>query len=483
MFSKIKSFLFINKGTGQILAKNTFWLGFGEIIGRLLKAIIIFYVIRILSVEEWGIFSYALSICGFFMIFSDIGLSSTLTKEASIKGDKIPSYISTSFILKITINILLFLIIVIIAPLFSNNLESTKLIPLIAILLISDSMREFIFSIGRAMEKMELEAFIRIFTNILIVLSTFVLVTKYVNAKSIAIGYTLGSIAGLLITIFIFRKELRSIIKNFSKSLVKPIISTAWPLAIILVFSSIMSSIDSIMIGAIKGVNEVGYYATSQRLIAFLYILPGLITSSILPTLSKEKENIEKIRNIMNLLLKIIFMITVPLVIGGILTSQEFIPKIFGAEYIKTINIFNVSIVSILFVFPTMLWNTVAFIFNKHKEIVRISIFGTVLNIILNLILIPKMGALGASITTVASQLFITIFVYKKVYTLLDIKILRGLNKILFSSLIMMLFTITMSILNLNIFIIIGISITIYSSLLFILKEEIFSKINLYKSN
>ena len=106
MFPKIKTLLFSNKSTSQILAKNTFWLGFGEISARLLKLLIIFYAIRILGVSDWGAFSYTISLCGLFMIFSDIGLSSILTRELAKDESQKNKYIATSFLIKIILNLL-----------------------------------------------------------------------------------------------------------------------------------------------------------------------------------------------------------------------------------------------------------------------------------------------------------------------------------------------------------------------------------------
>src|SRR5574343_1664483 len=95
--NSIKNKLFTNQHTNQILVKNTFWIGFGEIVSRLLKTIIILYVIRILGVNDWGIFSYTISLCGLFMIFSDMGLSSILTRELAKNVDIQDKYIATSF--------------------------------------------------------------------------------------------------------------------------------------------------------------------------------------------------------------------------------------------------------------------------------------------------------------------------------------------------------------------------------------------------
>ncbi|MCL5004783.1 MAG: hypothetical protein M1170_02470, partial [Patescibacteria group bacterium] len=61
MLQKIKSFLFENKTTRQTIAKNTFWLFFGEISSRVLRAAIVIYAARVLGADGWGVFSYAIT--------------------------------------------------------------------------------------------------------------------------------------------------------------------------------------------------------------------------------------------------------------------------------------------------------------------------------------------------------------------------------------------------------------------------------------
>ncbi|MDI6734266.1 MAG: oligosaccharide flippase family protein, partial [Patescibacteria group bacterium] len=95
MIKIIKDFLFKNKSEKQTVIKNSFWLAFGNIAGRLIRAVLIIYAARILGTEGYGIFSYALGLAAFFTIFSDIGLSSLLTRESIKKPEKIAEYFST----------------------------------------------------------------------------------------------------------------------------------------------------------------------------------------------------------------------------------------------------------------------------------------------------------------------------------------------------------------------------------------------------
>ena len=221
---KIKSFLFENKNIKQTIAKNTFWLFFGEFISRLSRAIIIIYAARILGAENWGVFSYAITFATLFMILSDIGLSSILTREASKYPDRKNQYLSTTLFIKLVLLTLSTLLIIFIAPLFVK-IESVKLLlPFVALLFLFDSLREFGFGISRAIEKMEQEAFVRIFTNISIVVLGFIFLTVNSSSLSLTIAYLLGSILGFSLIIWTLRSYFNNLLSHFTKSLILPIL-------------------------------------------------------------------------------------------------------------------------------------------------------------------------------------------------------------------------------------------------------------------
>lgn len=83
MWQRIKSFLFENKTAKQTVAKNTVWLSISNFGGRLIKAVIIIYAARILGAAGYGVFSYAVTLAGFFGLFVDPGINSVLIREGS----------------------------------------------------------------------------------------------------------------------------------------------------------------------------------------------------------------------------------------------------------------------------------------------------------------------------------------------------------------------------------------------------------------
>ena len=170
MLKQIKSILLENKTARQTIAKNTFWLFFGNISSRLIKAGIIIYAARILGAEEWGVFSYALSLAAFFTVFTDFGISTVITRESAKDLSVQEKYFSTSIAIKLATTIVSIVIFLVLAPFIIKQKAVMALLPIIILLVSLDGMRDFAASLSRAWEKMEIEAAIQILTNVAIVI-------------------------------------------------------------------------------------------------------------------------------------------------------------------------------------------------------------------------------------------------------------------------------------------------------------------------
>ena len=142
MITKIKGLLFKNTGTSQTVLKNTFWLSFGQISGRLIRAAVIIYAARMLGVAEYGVFSYVLGLAGFFSVFSDIGVSSILTREAAKRPENRMQIFATTFWIKMALLLGTAAAIMLFAPSFSKIEAARALIPFVAFLVIFDGIRD-----------------------------------------------------------------------------------------------------------------------------------------------------------------------------------------------------------------------------------------------------------------------------------------------------------------------------------------------------
>ena len=473
---KIKNFLFKNTNTKQTIAKNTFWLFFGEIIGRILKLGIVVFATRKLGVEGWGLFSYSLAYVGFFYFLGDFGINTFLTREMSKDNVNKHKYLSTIFIVKLILLLLYFITSLAIGPHFGNIRLGFGTILVFSIFSVSESIREFGMSINRSLEKMERECFSKILINTIILTLVIILISKNANPISLILAYTIGSILSTIYIFWSIRHELKIIDWKFSRESLKIIYSFSWPI-MILGFFGLIGSLDSIMLGQMKSAVEVGLYAASQRLVGVSSIISGFIAVSIFPMLSKNESNNEKIGHIVEKIMVIIIAIAVPITIGGVIFGKEIIVLILGNRYLAAVPIFQILTISILACFPDLILNNVIFSKNLQRIFLKTTTLGLITTFVLNILLIPKYGAIGAAISTVIAQLLIMILNWRKLKKFISFNVLPKLKSILIANVIFILVIYVCKIIGINFIVSTIISFFTYGAILYYLKDSTFIEI------
>ncbi len=416
MFQKLKNFLFINSSTTQTILKNTFWLFFGQLSGRFLRAIIVIYAARELGAESWGAFSYAIGVTAFLTIFGDIGINALITKETSRNPALQTQYIATALFIKLILLATLTIGALKFTPYFTNIEEALKLIPILIFVFVFDSLRDLGSAIARALEQMEIEASTNALTNLFIVIFGIIALQLHTRSLGLAYAYSAGSCVGLIITFYILRKHFLHLTKHFNPALIKPILETAWPFGLMGMMGAIMLNTDILMLGWMRTPSEVGYYSAAQKIILLLYVLPGLLASSTFPALARlAKTNIDAAQKILNKSVRLMLLIACPLSIFGILLAHTIISIIFGVNYLPAAATFQILLLSLVLVFPGTILGNALFAYDGQKYFLRFVIISTFSNAILNYILIKPFGIEGAALSTIITQLITNTFVYFKV--------------------------------------------------------------------
>jgi len=415
MFPKIKNWLFSNQTISQTIAKNTFWLFSGQMIGRLLRAAIVIYAARVLGAAGWGAFSYALGIAAFLTIFSDIGINALITKQTARDPALKDQYISTAFFTKLGLVSIFVLAVAAFFPYLTKIEEAAAIMPILIFVFIFDTLRDLGSALSRAMEQMQIEALINIFTNLAIVILGFILLSVSKTSASLALSYAAGSGLGLIAIFFALRLRFKTLIKNFNKSLVKEILITAWPFGLMGLMGAIMLNTDIIMLGWLRSAEEVGYYSAAQKPILLLYVLPTLLATSIFPLMARlAKTNPAAVKTLLNKYVGLVLKFAFPIAIIGLFFAAPIINLLFGSEYAPSVSTFRILMATVLIVYPSTLLGNAIFAFDRQKSFVTFVAVATFGNVLFNFLLIPPFGIEGAAASTVITQLITNYLIWRK---------------------------------------------------------------------
>lgn len=479
MLRKIKAFLLQNRGTRQTVAKNIFWLSASQLGSRLIRGLIIIYAARILGAAEYGIFSYALGLAGFFTVFSDIGVGQIMTREAAKNPVARSYYFATAFWIKSGLLIFAALLIIFVAPYFSKIKGVEIIIPFVALLVTFDGLREFALSFFRALEKMEWEAFITIITNLIITASGFLVLYFSSTSRILIMTYTASVGLGAILAIIIIRQEFSRVLSHLKPELIKPLIKSSVPIAFSSALGAFMLNTDFVMLGWWQNAQAIGYYSAGQKIVQLLYTLPAIIASAIFPTLARligAKDN-EKIRALMEKSLSLAFLISIPMFIGGVILATPIIKLIYGQAYIPAIGAFQALLVTVLIVFPGVLMGNAAIAYDKQKQITKYLFLAVISNIVFNAILIPVYGIVGSAYSTIIALTLDVGLVWLLLKKINNFYIFYHLKKIVTAAVIMGILSFFLDKIGVNVIFNIIISAVIYFGILYLIKEKILEEI------
>lgn len=415
MFAKVKRLLLENYGVRQTVVKNTFWLSVSNVGGRLIRMLIIMYAARVLGASEWGAFSYSMAIIAFLTILVDFGINNVATQELSQNNSDKPVLISTIFRIKIVLLSLIVLGTVAFVPHLTKIESARAVLPILALVMAMDALRDFGFSIIRSEERMEKEALLFVLTNIAIVGFGFLTLYLSPTAESFAYAYAAGGGLGTILTGIALRSYWKYLTVKIDFPRIKKIFSRAWPFGLSSLLGGMMVNTDVVILGWLKTSEAVGYYSSSQRIILLLYIIPGILASSIFPVISRlAKKDDEKVGRVLSASLRFIWIVSLPIMMGGVILADNLIGFFFGAEYLPGVMAFRILVLSLGVNFSGMILASIIFVYNRHKELIIYSALGGVTNVILDLILIPRWGIEGSALATSIVQVMTTIYIWNR---------------------------------------------------------------------
>jgi len=414
----IQQYLFENLYPKQIVLKNTFWLWFGNILGKLCKLILILFSARILGPSGYGSFSYALAFLGIFFVFSDWGVGNILVRDYQQREDK-KTIIDVGFTIKVFLLVLIS-VISILGFFFLKDPEARKIYFILFIFLILDHIKCFFFAIFKALQKMEKEAIVDFIESLtILILATFLLI-KVKSIISLALAYLLGGILAFIISKHFINLLNIKINLDINPEKIRYFLINGTPLMLFGILGYIFFTTDQLLLGYFRKMEEVGYYSVISKLILNINIFPSLFLSALFPYLASKVNDILKIREITKKILLILISSAILISLILYFLAPYIVPLFLGSKYYPSINVLRYLIWIIVFLFPTMFFDSILFAFNKQWQDFGITSFAAILNLLLNLITIPIYGMYGAIFSSILAQIvnFVLsyVLVHKTIY-------------------------------------------------------------------
>ena len=174
--------------------------------------------------------------------------------------------------------------------------------------------------------------------------------------------------------------------------------------------------VDQIMLGSLLEQDQLGYYTVALRFTEMLYFIPAAIAVSMTPYLMQGFQKSEIAGNDVNQIMHdLAFVVCLICVVPIVVFAEPLVGFIFGKEYLNSVPILRIYALSSFSVFFGVVSGRWLIARSLEKVILIKTVIGLIMNLILNLLWIPKYGVMGAAYATLVSQTFVNV-----VYDVLD---------------------------------------------------------------
>ena len=396
------------------------------------------YLSRVLGAENIGIYSYTISITTYFILVGTLGLSLYGQREiAYVQNDKEKrsKVFHELFLLKcysVSIALIVFFLV------FCIKGEYTFYYRILILELISVLLDVSWFFQG--LEEFKKTVIRNVIVKAVSVIMIFLLVKNPDHLYIYFMIYVLSTFLGNLSLWFYLPKYIQKI--PFSELKIKKYIKPAIILFIPQIATQIYVVLDKTMIGMlVLNKSEVGFYEQAQKIVKLCIVLSTALGTVMLPRMAATYAtgNHEQLLRYLKKSLCVTMMLAFPLMFGVISIADKFVPLFFGDGYDKVTPIICLMSPIVFFIGLSNVTGTQFLLPTKQQRKYTLSVItGAVTNIVLNLLLIPEHGAIGACVATIAAEFSVTFIQFIMTRKYLNIKTILEISyKYLIAALVM----------------------------------------------
>lgn len=385
--------------TGIQILGQLFALGIGLLTLRLTATY--------LGVTSFGQLAIVLSLTGLVAIVADLGVTTTLARELAkspTEADRLGGDLLRFRLVSSVTSVLLLLAVIPLLP-YAHQTKLALTISLAA--LFFTILGGFPIAFFQANLRQELTAAINVLTKLL-----------GLGAILVVRGFDLGlyGLVGLLVIVngiaciaaFALSRRFWRVNVKFNWLRAKPLIRDAALIGLVSMIGLLHFRGDAIMLSLLKPADDVGIYAIAYRFVDQAFLLPGVFVATMFPIITQAvHRDEERAHRAINGTFQMLVLGAIAVTVMTYVLARPLVNLVAGAEFKASVRPLQILSFALIFMFVAPVFYNVLIVINKQKHLILVGVASLLLNVSLNLILIPQYSYNGAASATVVSEAFV----------------------------------------------------------------------------
>lgn len=393
-----------------------------KVFSTILALVAIGFVTRYLGKDGFGDYATVLAFLALFAAIADLGLYHIATREISREGSDEEKIIGNIFSLRI----ISATVVVLFSPIIVFFFDYSPMVKLGVVIAASSyifsssyQVLNGVFQKNLAMDKVAIGELI----GKVIQVTTIIIAVKYNLGFSWVISSLLFNMIASFTIIYIWSRKYIRFKLRFDFSYWKSFLKESLPIGIGSIIVFIYFKIDTIFLSVMKTNSDVGIYNAAYKVVENIIFFPSMVVGLVLPIMSNTiNSSKEKFVDVANKTFKFFIILVVPLIIGTLFLSDGIINLIGGGQFAQSASVLRILVFALSSIFFGVFFNNILIAGNLQKKLLWVWSSGAIINVVLNLIFIPKYSYFASAYISFITEFFVACASFYFVYSKLNYK-------------------------------------------------------------
>ncbi len=389
------------------MARNFLALGGGEVAARVISFGATVYLARTLGAAGYGVIAVAMAIMLYLNYLTDCGVEVLGVREVAADPAQIEKLVPPVVALRLTVGAVLVVAVVVLGLAVLPQPDGAVLAGYSLTLLAVGGNTRWVHL---GLERAGFAALARAAGETTMLLLVLLLLRDSGDLGRVPLAQFSGDMLAAILLAWGLSRIRRPLVMRWDLQEAGPVVRQgSWLVANAVVGLLIYNS-DLIFLRILRTPQEVGRYAAAYTLISFLLNLGVTYGQSLLPTLTRLRPTVVEQRQLYHSAMAHVFAAALPLAAGGTLLAANILLLVFGPQFTAATPALIILLWSIPVAFFRNVPQTALISANRQELVFRTTFGAALLNLALNLVLIPRWGMLGAAGATVSTELVRTVW-------------------------------------------------------------------------
>lgn len=389
------------------IAYNTAVQALGRFVVMFLGLVSVAILTRYLGADGYGKFTLALVYLSFFGIAADMGLYTIAVREMSKKESRMQEIVANTLSLRALLATVVFTLAIGIGWLLPYEPDVKVAIAIAAGAQFFGLLNSAVIAVFQTKLRMGFSVISDLAGRTLALLA--VIAVAYLNLGFYAVVATaaLGSFLTFLVSTFLVRRFVR-VRLHADVALWKELLKESVPYGAALVVIHLYLRADIFLLSLLRSNAEVGVYGVIFKIFELVIAIPAFFNNSVFPVLVRRlKRGAQDTSAIMQKALDALLAGGAGIAVGGIVLAPEIMRVIGGSEFVSGADALRLILLATVLSFTLFVFASLYIALGRQAVVLKIAGSGLVLNVALNLLLIPPYGINGAALATLVSEAFV----------------------------------------------------------------------------